>query len=241
MLLTTAIGHKVAGGFEHEVHFGKLWMGDEGRFGYLWSMDSFEGVNQRELLSTVTAAYREIFRPYRNEYGDLDSDLWFKDLQVDYALEVILANFAFVNLTCERILDEPLVLSDFEDSADGESMADYDMGYKLSEDCSQITSFAVREGIEVRLSLSLELFYAHIQYFNISNTGGRRDWFDVNKRLLSSMIGLIELEPSLKDLLDQWGQDIECLDLEDFEDQSFPDAAEWKKVFIDAVLEILEQ
>jgi hypothetical protein len=55
------------------------------------------------------------------------------------------------------------------------------------------------------------------------------------------MVGLIDLEPSLKDLLEQWGQDIEGLDLEDIEDESFLDPAEWKKVFIDAVLEILEQ
>ena len=216
-------------------------MGDVGRFGYLWSMDSFEGVDQRKLLSTVTAAYREIFRPYRNQYGALDSKLWFRDLQVDYALEVILANFAFVNLTCERIREEPIILSDSEDSVDGETMADYDMGYTLSEDCTHITSFAKREGIEVRLSLSVELFYAHIQYFNISNTGGQRDWLDVNKRLLSSMLGLIELEPSLMDLLEQWGQDIEDLDLEDIEDHSFLDPTEWKKVFIDAIFKFLER
>ena len=209
-------------------------MGDVGGFGYLWSMDSFEDVDQRQLLSTVTAAYGEIFRPYRNQYGNLVSDLWFKDLQVDYALEVLLANFAFVNLTCERILEEPIILSDSED----ETMADYDMGYQLSEDCTEITSFAKQEGIEVRLSLSVELFYAHIQYFNISNTGGRQGWFDVNKRLLSSMVGLVELEPSLMDLLELWAQDIEGLDLED---ESLPDPAEWKKVFIDAVLELLEQ
>jgi hypothetical protein len=216
-------------------------MGDVGRFGYLWSMDSFEGVNQRKLLSTVTAAYQEIFRPYRNQFGTLDSKLWFRDLQVDYALEVILANFAFVNLICERVREEPIILSDSEDSVDGETMADYDMGYTLSEDCTHITSFAKREGIEVRLSLSVELFYAHIQYFNISNTGGQRDWLDVNKRLLGSMLGLIELEPSLMDLLEQWGQDIEDLDLEDIEDHSFLDPAEWKKVFIDAIFKFLEQ
>jgi len=239
MLSTTATRQKVAGGFEHEVHFGNQWLGDEGGFRYLWSMDSLEGINQRELLSTVTAAYREIFRPYRDQRGTLDSDLWFKDLQVDYALEVILANFAFVNLTCERILDEPIILSDSENSADGETMADYDMGYQLSEDCAEFTSFAKQEYIAVRLSLSVELFYAHIQYFNISNTGGRQGWFDVNKRLLSSMVGLIELEPSLKDLLEQWAQDIEGLDLEDLDDESFPDPAEWKKIFIDAVSELL--
>ena len=214
-------------------------VGDVGGFGYLWSMDSFEGVDQHKLLSTVTAAYGEIFRPYRNQYGNLDSDLWFKELQVDYALEVILANFAFVVLTCERILQEQIILSDSEDGADDETMADYDMGYKLSEDCAEITSFAKQEDIEVRLSLSTELFHAHIQYFNISNTAGRQGWFDVNTRLLSSMVGLIKLEPSLKNLLEQWAQDIEGLHLEDLDDESSPDPAEWKKVFIDAVLELL--
>ena len=216
-------------------------MGDMGGFGYLWNMDSFEGIDQRALLSTVTAAYREIFRPYRNQYGTLDSDLWFRDLKVDYALEVILANFAFVNLTCERILEEPIIVPDPEDETEGETMADYDMGYTLSEDCTAITSFAKQEGIEVRLSLSVELFYAHIQYFNISNTGGRQGWFDVNKRLLSSMVGLIELEPSLKDLLEQWAQDIEGLESEDLEDDSIPSQAKWKKVFIDEVFAILRE
>ena len=214
-------------------------MGDVDGFGYLWSMDSFEGVDQTALLSTVTAAYGEIFRPYRDQFGTLDSDLWFRDLQVDYALEVILANFAFVVLTCERILGEQDILLGSEESDDGETMADYDMGYKLSEDCAEITSFAKQKDIEVRLSLSTELFYAHIQYFNISNTGGRQGWLDVNKRLLSSMVGLIDLEPSLKDLLEQWAQDIEGLDLEDLEDEVFPDQAKWKKVFIEAVLELL--
>ena len=216
-------------------------MGDVDGFGYLWSMDSFEGVDQRKLLSSVTAAYGEIFRPYRNQYGTLDSDLWFKELQVDYALEVVLANFAFVVLTCERILEEQIISPDSEVGAEGETMADYDMGYKLSEDCAEITSFAKQEDIEVRLSLSTELFYAHIQYFNISNTGGRQGWLDVNKRLLSSMVGLIDLEPSLKDLLEQWAQDIEGLDIEDLEDEVFPDQAKWKKVFIDGIFELLEQ
>ena len=207
----------------------------EGVFRYLCNVDSFELVDQRTLLSGVTAAYGEIFRSYRDQHGLLDSDLWFRDLQVDFALEVILANFNFVNLTCERILEELASESD----SDVETIADYDMGYKLSEDCACITSFAKQEDIEVRLSLSTELFYSHIQYFNISNTGGRQGWLDVNKRLLGSIVGLIELEPSLMDLLDQWAQDVEDLDIEEFEDDLIPSQLKWKKVFIDAVLELL--
>lgn len=200
-------------------------------------MDSFEPVDQRELLSTVTLAYLEIFRPYRGQHGVLDSNLWFKKLEVDYALEVILANFAFVNLTCERVLDESRTSHDSEENAYDEIMADYDMGYLLAEDCTEITRFAKQEEIDVRLSLCLELFYAHIQYFNISNTGGRQGWFDVNKRLLGSMVRLIQMEPKLMDLLDEWALDVEDLEPEDLEDDSTPVQAKWKKEFIDEIYE----
>ena len=200
-------------------------------------MDSYNRVDQRDLLFNVTMAYREIFRPYRGVHGILDSNLWFKELEVDYALEVILANFAFVNLTCERILEESTTSQDSEEDSQSEIMADYDMGYALSEDCAEITHFAKQEEIDVRLSLSLELFYAHVQYFNISNTGGRHGWFDVNKRLLGSMVRLIQLEPQLKDLLKAWALDVEDLEPEDLEDDSTPVQAKWKKEFIDELYE----
>jgi hypothetical protein len=204
-------------------------------------MDSSESVDQRDLLFNVTMAYREIFRPYRGAHGILDSNLWFKKLEVDYALEVILANFAFVNLTCERILEESTTSQDSDEDSQSEIMADYDMGYALSEDCAEITRFAKQEEIDVRLSLSLELFYAHVQYFNISNTGGRHGWFDVNKRLLGSMVRLIQLEPQLKDLLEQWALDIEDLEPEDLEDDSTPVQAKWKKEFIDGIYESISR
>ena len=202
-------------------------------------MDSSGSVDQRELLSNVTMAYREIFRPFRGAHGILDSNLWFKELEVDYALEVILANFAFVNLTCERILDESTASQDPEEDSQSEIMADYDMGYALSEDCAEITHFAKQEEIDVRLSLSLELFYAHVQYFNISNTGGRHGWFDVNKRLLGSMVRLIQLEPQLTDLLEAWALDVEDLEPQDLEDDSTPLQAKWKKEFIDELHEYI--
>ena len=202
-------------------------------------MDSSGSVDQRELLSNVTMAYREIFRPFRGAHGILDSNLWFKELEVEYALEVILANFAFVNLTCERILDESTASQDPEEDSQSEIMADYDMGYALSEDCAEITHFAKQEEIDVRLSLSLELFYAHVQYFNISNTGGRHGWFDVNKRLLGSMVRLIQLEPQLTDLLEAWALDVEDLEPQDLEDDSTPLQAKWKKEFIDELHEYI--
>jgi hypothetical protein len=200
-------------------------------------MDSSDRVNQQELLSQITMSYREIFRDYRDQFGILDSQLWFEDMQVDYVLEVILANFTIVNLICERAREELLVPLDSDDDIESEVMIDYDMGYKLSEDCTEITSFAKNEGIEVRNSLIDELFYAHIQYFNISNTGGRFGWFDVNKRLLSSIVRLIQLKPDLEELVYEWQQGIEDLDLEYSDLEEAPPQLRWKKQFIDSILE----
>lgn len=200
-------------------------------------MDSSDRVNQQELLSQITMSYREIFRDYRDQFGILDSELWFEDMQVYYVLEVILANFTIVNLICERAREELAVPLDSDDDIEIEVMIDYDMGYKLSEDCTEITSFAKNEGIEVRNSLIDELFYAHIQYFNISNTGGRFGWFDVNKRLLSSIVRLIQLKPDLEELVYEWQQGIEDLELEYSDLEEAPPQLRWKKQFIDSILE----
>jgi hypothetical protein len=45
------------------------------------------------------------------------------------------------------------------------------------------------------------------------------------------------LEPQLKDLLEQWGLDVEDLEPEDLEDDSTPVQAKWKKEFIDEIYE----
>ena len=158
-------------------------------------------------------------------------------MQVDYVLEVILANFTIVNLICERAMEEPKILTESEDELEIIGMPDYDMGYKLSEDCTEITFFAKAKAIEVRDSLLDEIFYAHVQYFNISNTAGRHGWFDVNKRLLSSMVRLIQLKPDLEELVYEWQQGIEDLDLEYSDLDEAPPQLRWKKQFIDSILE----
>jgi len=111
-----------------------------------------------------------------------------------------------VNLVCERALDQDL------QHTDGDCMADYDMGYRLFEDCSAVIHTLNELDMPIRSSLLTELFYSHVQYFNISNTAGRQGWYDVNKRLQGSISQLIQLQPGLFDLVEEWGQDIEDLD-----------------------------
>jgi hypothetical protein len=165
----------------------------------------------------------------------MQSKLWFADMHAEYILEVILANFTMVNLICERVNEEAAASSATAD--EGDHMADYGMGYKLSEDCNAVTFFAKREGIEVRDSLVDELFYAHVQYFNISNAAGRYGWFDVNKRLLNSMLALIVFKPDLIDLVDEWQQDVDDLDIEDSDFEEVSADLKWKKEFVDSILD----
>jgi hypothetical protein len=180
-------------------------------------------------------SYREMFHDYRQDHGMLESKLWFADLHAEYILEVILANFTMVNLICKRVNEEAAASSETED--EGDHMADYGMGYKLSEDCTSVTYFAKGNGIEVRDSLVDELFYAHVQYFNISSTAGRYGWLDVNKRLLSSMVRLIELKPDLMELVDEWQQDVDDLEIEDSDFEEVSADLKWKKEFVDSILD----
>ena len=174
---------------------------------------------------------------YRSVGGWLDSKFWFEDMQVDYVLEVILANFAIVNLICERKMEEPILLPDPEDGPNNDEMLDYDMGYQLSEDCTAVIDFAKSQDIEVRNSLIYELLFAHIQYFNLSNSAGRHGWFDVNKRLLNSILALVNFEPELMDLIEQWRQDVEDFDLEYSSTEDAPAELRWKKEFTDSIIE----
>jgi hypothetical protein len=75
----------------------------------------------------------------------------------------------------------------------------------------------------------------------MSNTGGRQGWFDVNKRLLSAMVQLIEFRPSLLELVDEWRQDVEDLDDDDLESEDVPDELLWKKEFTDALIDNTQQ
>jgi hypothetical protein len=204
-------------------------------------MDSEPQVDQQAILELITHSYREIFGDYRGEFGLLDPKLWWKDFQVDYVLEVILANFAIVNLTCERAMEASSALEDSEEEDLGEWFLDYDMGYRLAEDCTEVISFAMNQEIEVRDSLIDELFYAHVQYFNMSNTAGRQGWFDVNKRLSNSMVQLLEFRPTLLELVDEWRQGIGDLDLEYPDSEDMPEELRWKREFTDFLIENTQQ
>ena len=200
-------------------------------------MPSHQNTDQTRLLDQVLGMYRESFKNYRGEFGLLDSEKWFKDLQVDYILEVLLANLNYTTLLCESILEQTEnELSDSEERF----MPDYDLGYLIAEDCTSILVFASRNEEYVRESLTTELFFSFIQYFNLSNSANRFGWLDVNKRLASALVQLIEFNPDLSDVLNLWAQDIDELDDDDFKDDEIPPDLLWKHEFIGSVREYSE-
>jgi len=188
-------------------------------------------------LENVFHTYRDLLLKYRGEFGLLDSDKWFKDLQVDYFLELFLANLNYTTFLCENILDE----QKFDNGEPLEAiMPDHDLGYKISEDCTSVIEFALENDEYVRSTLTTELLYSFVQYFNISNSANRFGWLDVNKRMAGAIVALIQFNPELKDLLDEWAQDIDDLDDDDLEDDQIPKQLLWKYQFINAIREHLE-
>jgi hypothetical protein len=200
-------------------------------------MPSHQNTEQTRLLDQVLVMYRESFKNYRGEFGLLDPEKWFKDLQVDYILEVLLANLNYTTFLCESILEQTEnELSDSEE----QFMPDYDLGYLIAEDCTSILEFAFRNEEFVRDSLTTELCFSFIQYFNISNSANRFGWLDVNKRLASALVQLIEFSPELSDVLNVWAQDIDELVDNDFKDDELTPQLLWKHEFISSVREYIE-
>ena len=198
---------------------------------------SLEKDSRAELLDQVLGMYRESFQNYRGDFGLLDSEKWFKDLQVDYILEVFLANLNYTTLICENILEQT---KNESENSEQQYMPDYDLGYKIAEDCTSVLEFAFQNEEYVRDSLTTELFFAFIQYFNISNSANRFGWFDVNKRLASVLVQLVQFNPELREILNEWAQDIDGLDEDDLEDDELPPQLLWKHEFISSVRENTE-
>ena len=198
---------------------------------------SLEKDSRAELLDQVLGMYRESFQNYRGDFGLLDSEKWFKDLQVDYILEVFLANLNYTTLICENILEQT---KNESENSERQYMPDYDLGYKIAEDCTSVLEFAFQNEEYVRDSLTTELFFAFIQYFNISNSANRFGWFDVNKRLASVLVQLVQFNPELREILNEWAQDIDGLDDDDLEDDELPPQLLWKHEFISSVRENTE-
>ena len=198
---------------------------------------SLEKDSRAELLDQVLGMYRESFQNYRGDFGLLDSEKWFKDLQVDYILEVFLANLKYTTLICENILEQT---KNESENSEREYMPDYDLGYKIAEDCTSVMEFAFQNQEYVRDSLTTELFFAFIQYFNISNSANRFGWFDVNKRLASVLVQLVQFNPELREILNEWAQDIDGLDEDDLEDDELSPQLLWKHEFISSVRENTE-
>ena len=198
---------------------------------------SLEKDSRAELLDQVLGMYRESFQNYRGDFGLLDSEKWFKDLQVDYILEVFLANLNYTTLICENILEQT---KNESENSERQYMPDYDLGYKIAEDCTSVLEFAFQNQEYVRDSLTTELFFAFIQYFNISNSANRFGWFDVNKRLASVLVQLVQFNPELREILNEWAQDIDGLDEDDLEDDELSPQLLWKHEFISSVRENTE-
>ena len=198
---------------------------------------SLEKDSRAELLDQVLGMYRESFQNYRGDFGLLDSEKWFKDLQVDYILEVFLANLNYTTLICENILEQT---KNESENSERQYMPDYDLGYKIAEDCTSVLEFAFQNEEYVRDSLTTELFFAFIQYFNISNSANRFGWFDVNKRLASVLVQLVQFNPELREILNEWAQDIDGLDEDDLEDDELSPQLLWKHEFISSVRENTE-
>jgi len=169
-------------------------------------MDSELTVETQSLLRGISKTYFDVLVDVEGGRLQFDSTKWKDRYEPDYVLEVILTCLSMVNLVCERALDQDL------QHTDDDCMADYDMGYRLFEDCSAVIHTLNELDMPIRSSLLTELFYSHVQYFNTSNTAGRQGWYDVNKRLQGSISQLIQLQPGLFDLVEEWGQDIEDLD-----------------------------
>lgn len=198
---------------------------------------SLEKDSRAELLDQVLGMYRESFQNYRGDFGLLDSEKWFKDLRVDYILEVFLANLNYTTLICENILEQT---KNESENSERQYMPDYDLGYKIAEDCTSVMEFAFQNQEYVRDSLTAELFFAFIQYFNISNSANRFGWFDVNKRLASALVQLVQFNPELREILNEWAQDIDGLDEDDLEDDELSPQLLWKHEFISSVRENTE-
>jgi hypothetical protein len=190
-------------------------------------MDSELTVETQSLLRGISKTYFDVLVDVEGGRLRFDSTKWKDRYEPDYVLEVILACLSMVNLVCERALDQDL------QHTDGDCMADYDMGYRLFEDCSALIYTLNELDMPIRRSLLTELFYSHVQYFNISNTAGRQGWYDVNKRLQGSISQLIQLQPGLLDLVEEWGQDIEDLDSDSLNYAS-PEEI-WKAEFVNSL------
>ena len=204
---------------------------------YSVEVHSLEKADKAEFLDLVLSMYKENFKNYRGDFGLLDYKKWFKDLQVDYILEVFLANINYTTLLCENILEQT---KGEPRSSEGKYMPDYDLGYLLAQDCTSVLEFASRNEEYVRNSLSTELFFAFLQYFNISNSANRFGWLDVNSRLASVLVQLVKFNPELRDILNEWAQDIDELDEDDLEDDELPPHLLWKHDFVSAIRKFTE-
>lgn len=199
-------------------------------------MPDNKNVDLSHILSQALMAYRNLFAKYRDEFGQLDSDKWFKDFEVDYILEILLANINYTTFLCEYIIERE---NENSNGSEDDTMPDYDLGYLIASDCSSVIEFALHDPGYVRESLTTELFYSFVQYFNISNSANRIGWLDVNKRLAAALSSLAIFNPELSNILDVWAENVDHLDETDLEDGTQPRQLIWKHNFISQIREFI--
>jgi Iap family predicted aminopeptidase len=140
-------------------------------------------------------------------------------------LSNILGILNVTNLICAQVVEN----SNTEDSlTTRETMPDYDLGYTISELISQIMHEINFKKLKIRNSLKEEILYSLLKYLEISVKGNRADWYDVNKRLSSATISILQNNKKLKSIvIDSLSHD---LDLSENQDKFY-------KEFINFVLE----
>jgi Iap family predicted aminopeptidase len=140
-------------------------------------------------------------------------------------LSNILGILNVTNLICAQVVEN----SNTEDSlTTRETMPDYDLGYTISELISQIMHEINFKKLKIRNSLKEEILYSLLKYLEISVKGNRADWYDVNKRLSSATISILQNNKKLKSIV----QDSLSHDLQLSENQD-----KFYKEFINFVLE----
>jgi Iap family predicted aminopeptidase len=155
----------------------------------------------------------------------LKIDLINEEIGYQNYLSNILGILNVTNLICAQVVEN----SNTEDSlTTRETMPDYDLGYTISELISQIMHEINFKKLKIRNSLKDEILYSLLKYLEISVKGNRADWYDVNKRLSSATISILQNNKKLKSIvIDSLSHD---LDLSENQDKFY-------KEFINFVLE----
>ena len=154
-----------------------------------------ESSNIKDQLDNLDLNLRKLFDINSNDgyFFKLNLDVEDKLPEEDF-LEKILGIINYLNFICENEINLKL---NIESNNKNEIIPDYDLGYLISQIISQFVRDLRYNKVKIRKSLSTELLYGLINYFELSIKGNRADWYDVNKRLFGAISNLCEYDKSL--------------------------------------------